>query len=83
MKFNVYSVRDIRTGFMAPTMEINNLVAERNFSHAVQQSDSILFTHASDFQLFCIGTFDSDSGRIDPYDLPLLICDGKDVLQDV
>lgn len=81
MKFNVYSIRDIKTGFLSPTFEINDAVAVRNFSHAVQQSGSVLFTHASDFQLFHIGTFDSDSGKLMPLELPILIAEGKDLLE--
>lgn len=77
---NVYSIRDSRTGFLHPTFEVNDAVAARNFSHAVQQSDSVLFTHASDFSLFRIGTFEEDTGRLVSEEMPVYICDGKDVL---
>lgn len=65
MKFGVYSIRDSKTGFMAPTVEVNDQVALRNFSHAIMQSESILFTHAGDFELFKVGEFDSDTGYVD------------------
>ena len=81
MTFNVYAIRDIHTGFLSPTFEINDAVAMRNFSHAVQQSESVLFTHASDYSLFRVGTFDADTGRLEPEQLPALICEGKDVLK--
>ncbi|ALS03451.1 VP5 [Gokushovirus WZ-2015a] len=81
MKFNVYAIRDVHTGFLSPTFEINDAVAMRNFSHAVQQSESVLFTHASDYSLYRIGVFNSDTGRIDPEDLPVLVCEGCDVLK--
>lgn len=81
MKFNVYAIRDIHTGFLSPTFEINDAVAMRIFSHAVLQSESVLFTHASDYSLFRVGTFDADTGRLEPVDLPVLVCDGKDVLK--
>lgn len=77
---NVYSIRDSKIGFLYPTFEVNDAVAARNFSHAVQQSDSVLFTHASDFSLFRIGTFEEDTGRLISEDMPVYICDGKDVL---
>lgn len=80
MIFNVYSIRDIHTGFMSPTFEINHAVAMRNFNHAVQNSDSILFTAAKDFDLYQIGTFDSDTGKLMPLELPLQICKGSDCL---
>lgn len=81
MKFNVYAIRDVHTGFLSPTFEINDAVAMRNFSHAVQQSESVLFTHASDYSLFRVGSFDSDTGRLMPEELPVLVCEGKDVLK--
>lgn len=79
MKFGVYSIRDLRTGFMAPTLDQSDAVAHRNFSNAIQRSDGVLFTHAEDFQLMCIGEFESDSGEITPC-VPRLVVDGSSVL---
>lgn len=81
MKFNVYAIRDIKTGFLSPTFEQNDAVASRNFAHAVMNSDSVLFSHASDFSLYRIGIYDSDTGLLTPEPLPVLIADGKDVLK--
>lgn len=80
MKFGVYSIQDLKTGFMSPTYELNDAVAMRNFEHAVRNGDSVLFSHAADFRLMKIGTFDSDSGRLEPLDLVTVILDGKDVM---
>lgn len=66
MKYGLYAIRDIKTGFMTPTMDINDESAVRNFYHSVQNSEGILYTFASDFSLFRIGEFDSDSGQIVP-----------------
>lgn len=81
MKFNVYAIRDVKTGFMSPTFEINDAVAMRNFEHAVQNSDSILFSHCKDFDLYKIGTYDSETGKLLPIELPLPICSGADCLK--
>ena len=81
MKFGVYSIRDIKTGFMAPTVEVNDQVAMRNFAHAVMQSESVLFTHASDFQLFKVAEFDSDSALFIPVSPIVQIADGGAVLK--
>lgn len=81
MKFNVYSIRDVKTGFLSPTFEINDAVAMRNFEHAIQNSDSILFSHAADFSLFRIGTFDSDSGRLMPLELPIEVMAGASCMK--
>lgn len=81
MKFGVYSIQDVKTGFMAPTVEINDQVAMRNFQHAIMQSESILFTHASDFKLYKIGEFDSDTAVLDQVVPLVLIADGGAVLK--
>lgn len=81
MKFGVYSIRDSKTGFLSPTFEVNDQVAMRNFAHAVSNSDSVLFSHARDFDLYKIGTFDSDSGRVMPVEIPVMIISGASVLK--
>lgn len=74
MILSVYSIRDSRTGFLNPTFELNDAVAMRNFRHA-QTQDSILKTHASDFALYRIGEFDTDTGKIDMVFPPEVILD--------
>lgn len=81
MKFGVYSIRDAKTGFLSPAFEVNDQVAMRNFVHAVSNSDSVLFSHARDFDLYKIGTFDSDTGRIMPIEIPVMIISGASVLK--
>lgn len=71
MKFGVYSVRDVKSGFQTPTCQVNDAVAVRGFASAVMQSDSVLFTHAADFALYKIAEFDADAGKIVPLDLPV------------
>lgn len=75
MLYGVYSIRDVKTGFMTPTIESNDDSAIRNFSHAVVNSDSILFSFASDFALYRIASFDSDSAAIVPETVPVHLYD--------
>lgn len=77
---NIYSIRDARTGFLHPTFEVNDAVAARNFEHAVVNSDSVLFSHASDFSLYRLGLFDEESGQITPDPMPVFVINGADVL---
>ena len=79
MILGIYAIRDLKSGFMTPTVEQNDAVAIRNFEHAVQQGNSVLFSHASDFQLMHLGEYDTESGRIVPDDLIEIVFDGKDV----
>lgn len=80
MIYGVYSIRDIKTGFMTPTIEVNDDAAARNFYHAVSNSDGILFTYASDFSLYHIGGFDSDDGTLLPQHPPVLVAEGSHAL---
>lgn len=71
MKFGIYCVRDVKSGFQTPTAQVNDAVAVRGFASAVINSDSVLFTHASDFALYKVGEFDTDTGHITSLDLPV------------
>lgn len=83
MMLNVYSIRDVRSGFLTPTVEQNDYIAARNFANAIMESHGVLFTHASDFQLFRIGEFDSDKGVLKPAQLHELVSDGAEVLRSM
>ncbi len=80
MIFGVYCIEDLKSGFMTPTIEINDNVARRNFEHAIMNGGNVMFTHQEDFRLMKLGEFDTDTGRISPADLIAIVCDGKDVL---
>ena len=79
MKFPVYSIRDVHTGFMQPTIEQNDAVASRNFSHAVMQSASLMNSHAKDYSLYCIGEFELETGEMIPC-IPRIVCDASSVV---
>ena len=80
MVFGIYCVRDVKAGFQTPTAQVNDAVAVRGFASAVLNSDSVLFTHASDFALYKVGEFDADTGRITPLDLPVELIQASAVL---
>lgn len=81
ISYSVYSIRDVRTGFLTPTVEINDDVAMRNFSHAVQSGETVFWSHAADFSLYRIAAFDVDTGRITPEQLPVLLLEASDVVR--
>lgn len=76
----IYVIKDARSGFMTPTFDINDAIAARNFEHAVMNSDSVLFSHAKDFSLYCLGQYDPASGQITPFDTPQFVIDATEVL---
>lgn len=79
MKFNVYAIRDVHTGFMSPTIDVSDQSAIRNFAHAVMQEHSLMHTHAPDYSLYRIGVFESESGVIESI-LPEHIFEAKEVI---
>lgn len=80
MKYNVYAVRDIKTGFLTPTLDQNDVSAARNFEHAVLNNrDSLFFSHPEDYALFCVGSFDTDSGELLPQ-LPVEVLSAANVM---
>lgn len=75
MLYGVYSIRDAKTGFMTPTIDSNDASATRNFFHAIVNSETVLRTYSADFDLYCLGHFDSDSGQLTPQ-TPVFVASG-------
>lgn len=79
MIYNVYSIRDELTGFMTPVVEHSDAVAMRNFQMACSASKrdtSLMAFRPSDYILYQIGTFDTDSGLISPVVPIVRVCSG-------
>lgn len=71
MIYQLYAIRDTKTGFMTPVCEVNEDAAIRNFYHSVAASEGILRTFSKDFDLYKIGLYDADRGVISPV-VPIL-----------
>lgn len=78
MTYNIYSIRDNKTAFMAPQLDINHKSAVRNFdlTLATVSGDSIMGYAPEDFDLYFIGSFDTESGIVSPLSVPELISSG-------
>lgn len=83
MIYGVYSIFDTKTGFMTPTIEVNDDSAIRNFSHAVVNSDGILYSFSQDFQLYRIGDFNSDTAALGQCSPTKLLITGSDALRSM
>ena len=81
MKFGMYSIKDAKTGFMTPVVEQNDAAALRNFSHAVNQPDSLMHDCPNDFSFFKVADFDTDAG-IFAIPCPVLVADASEVLRN-
>lgn len=78
MNYNVYSIRDNKTGFMAPQLDKNHQSAIRNFKLglATAHGESIMGFAPEDFDLYFVGSFDTDNGKLSPAEVPVLIASG-------
>lgn len=83
MKSNIYAVRDLKVGFMHPQIESNNGSAIRNFEIACNNPNSLFHTHPEDFQLFEIGTYDTDTGVFENLDKPNYLVSALDFKKEV
>lgn len=67
MIYGLYAIRDMSAGvFTAPTVDINDKCAIRNFEQAMSNSNGMMHFRPSDFALYKIGDFDYESGLVIP-----------------
>ena len=81
MKLSMYCIKDAKTGFMTPVVEQNDAAALRNFSHAVNQPESLMHDCPNDFSFFKVSDFDTDVGII-AIPNPVLVADASEVLRN-
>lgn len=61
----IYSLKDVKSGFMSLMLFKNDDLAKRSFKNMLSDPTPNLVTmNPEDFELWCIGEFDSDSGVI-------------------
>jgi len=67
--------------YMRPFFVISEGQATRMFRDEVNRTaeDNQMNKHPEDFDLYCIGYFDEESGFINPEEFPRLLCRGKDM----
>ena len=75
MKLGIYVIKDKKTTYMTPTYDYNDQSAMRSFENACKQTDGIFHANPHDFDLYRIGEFDVDTGRITPCE-PVFLCGG-------
>lgn len=77
MKYGLYSIRDKMSGYGVTNCQVNDEIAKRNFDMLVMDENAtLLSTHPQDFELYCVGEFDSDTGKVTSFDQIRLICKG-------
>lgn len=79
MIYSIYAVKDRLTGFLTPSFDMNDAAAMRNFSFALHRDDLLFSSAPGDYDLYCLGTYDSETGVIMPID-PQIVCTGSSLL---
>lgn len=69
--------------FMQPAFVPTTAVGQRSFSEAINDSKHDFHKYPTDFELYEIGAFDTETGELTSLDEPRLIVRGKDVLLPV
>ncbi|AXH73810.1 MAG: nonstructural protein [Microviridae sp.] len=70
--FSVYDSKSLT--YCPPFLSTNAQTAKRDFSIAVIDPTSAISKAPEDYTLYDIGTFDSDSGLVNPASPPVYIC---------
>lgn len=76
MKYGVYAVRDALNGFGTMLCDHNDNSAARSFRYAMQQEGAF----PRDYDLYRIGSYDCDTGKMMPLDFPEVVVRGIDCI---
>ena len=80
MIYGVYAIYDSAAHvFTAPTIDISDASAVRSFQQAIANSGSVMNFKPDDFSLYQVGTFDVETGELEPFTPPsrlIVGCDG-------
>lgn len=76
MVYEVYAMRDTRTEFLNPVCEPNKHSAVRHFAMAVEKTGTDMNFCPSDFDLYKIAFYDTESGVMDPVVPIEFVCNG-------
>lgn len=74
----IFSMKDVKVGFANPFYQVNEEVAKRAFKLAVTDKTGELFKIKDDLELWELGSYDEQTGKITPIE-PNYIMGGKDV----
>lgn len=79
MTYPVFAIRDIKAGFGAPRLAINEEVAKRDFGRDINTPGSALEYAPTDYEFYRIGEYDTATGRFIPAEVNVYLCNGGDV----
>jgi len=78
MIYRCYSVRDLKAAAFAPPFFLGrDEVAVRTFSDALADPGHPMAAHPEDYQLFYLGEFNDETGRLTGADAPVFLVNGN------
>lgn len=86
MKMVIASIRDAKSEvFAQPWFTATAAAAVRSFSDIVNDptNNSMISKHPEDFQLYELGTFDDQEGKLDVHALPKILVAGDSIKKDL
>lgn len=72
---SLYAIRDCKSGFLSPMIDDTDDSALRNFEYACKNNNIMNFA-PQDFELYKIGSYDTDSGILSPIEPTEFIANG-------
>ncbi|QCS36580.1 nonstructural protein [Capybara microvirus Cap3_SP_469] len=79
----MYSLKDNLVGFNSITCSQNQSTILRDLKTVVNHSDSQISNNPSDYSLWYLGTFDTESGLIELTSMPEFVCDAISLKEDL
>lgn len=77
MELKVFSIRDSKAEiYNQPFFNKSHGEAERNFQMLIADEKSMVSKYPEDFDLYFIGTYDDESGKLDPLPTPQHVVKG-------
>ena len=59
---NLYAIKDTKAGFNPTFIEANDFTAMRSVKRAMSDPKSDINIFAEDYELWCVGTYDTETG---------------------
>lgn len=77
---NLYAIKDVKIGFLTPFVQQNQEVAIRSFKAAINDVRSSIYSYPDDMELWNLGEFDEETGKINITPKhPLYVIGGRSV----
>lgn len=79
MKLSAFSILDAKAqSFMQPFYFNYKGQASRTLEDILKEKDHPIAKHPEDYSLYLLGTFDPFTGRLEPLEVPELVCRATD-----